>query len=112
MSQPVSLSAQARYVTCPTWNMSITICWNGHSGDGVMVMGSRGWLGAMVVQNEQFALKFRIEAFIPANKRSHSLELSFHLRLGGLSVGSAISSFLGAVVLQFFCPLILALCHC
>ena len=65
MSQPVNLSAQARYVTCPTWNMSITICWNGHSGDGVMVMGSRGWLGAMVVQNEQFALKFRIEAFIP-----------------------------------------------
>ena len=64
MSQPVNLSAQERYVTCPTWNMSITICWNSHSGDGVMVMGSRGWLGAMVVQIELFTLKFRIDAFI------------------------------------------------
>ena len=34
-----------RYAMWPTWNMSITICWNGHSGAGVMMMGSRGWLG-------------------------------------------------------------------
>ena len=34
VSQLVSLSAQARYIMCPTWNMSITICRNGHSGDG------------------------------------------------------------------------------
>ena len=64
MSQPVSLSAQARYTTWPTWNMSITICWNGHSGAGVMMMGSRGWLGAIVVQIGQFALKLWMDAFI------------------------------------------------
>ena len=45
--------------------MSITFYWNGHSGDGVTVMSSRGWFWAMVAQIEQLALKFRMDAFIP-----------------------------------------------
>ena len=65
MSQPVSLSAQVRYATYPTWNMSISIWWNGHSRDGVMVMGSHVWLGVMVAQIEQLSLKLHIEVFIP-----------------------------------------------
>ena len=65
ISQPVSLSAQARYTTWPTWKMSITICWNGHSRAGVMMMGSRGWLGAIVAQVWQFTIKLQMDAFMP-----------------------------------------------
>ena len=50
MSQPVSLSAPARYATWLMWNISITICWIGHSRVGVKMMGSRGWLGAIVAK--------------------------------------------------------------
>ena len=65
MSQPVNLSVQARYTMWPTWNMFITICWNGHSREEVIVMDSHGLLGAMVAQIEQFALKLCMNAFIP-----------------------------------------------
>ena len=58
MSQPVRL-AQVRYAMCLTWNMSITICWNSHSRDGVR-------LGAMVAQIELFTLKLYMDAFIPS----------------------------------------------
>ena len=64
-SQHVSLSTQARYVICQTWNMFITLCWNGHSRFGVILMDSRGWLGAMVAQIERFSVKFHMDRFIP-----------------------------------------------
>ena len=66
MSQPVSLSALARYVCPPAWNRSNTICWNGQSGDTVKVMGSLGWLGAILEHSVQLALVVQIEAFIRA----------------------------------------------
>ena len=65
MNQPFCLFVPARYATCLMWNMSITIFQNGYSGDGVMVMGSHSGLVAMVAQIEQFALKLRIDAFMP-----------------------------------------------
>ena len=65
MSLPVSLSAHARYFWFPTWNRYITICWNGQSGDGLKVMGSLGWIGAIFEHSEQLALVVRIETFIP-----------------------------------------------
>ena len=65
MSQPLSLSAEARYATWPMWNMSITICWNGHSRAGLMVIGSCGWFGVKVTQVELLALKLRRDAFMP-----------------------------------------------
>ena len=63
MSQPFCLSAQARYAT---WNMSITIFWNGYSGARVMVIGSRSWLGVIVSQVKQLALKLQVDAFMPS----------------------------------------------
>ena len=54
-----------------------TICWNGHSGDGVTVMGSHGWLGAMVAQIEQFALKLHMNASMPG--KNCIISASFHV---------------------------------
>ena len=56
MSQPVNLSVKARYVWSPVWKRSMTICWNGQSGDHVKMIGSCGWQEAMFEHTMQFAL--------------------------------------------------------
>ena len=58
-------TCQFVYLHRKVFNVPDTICWKGHFRDVVTVMGSCGWLGAMVAQIEQFTLKFHIDAFIP-----------------------------------------------
>ena len=76
MSQPVCLSAQARYVWSPIWKRSMTICWNSQSGDHVNMIGSLGWLGAMFVHTIQVALILQIEASI-SGQYTDSLACAF-----------------------------------
>ena len=110
MSQPVSLSMQARYVWSPIWKRSVTNCWNGQSGNCVKMIGSRSWLGAMFEHTMQFALILWIEASI-RGQYTDSLGHAFVVTTPW-NVGSAGLFFIVFWGWQSFDPIIPGHCQC
>ena len=58
----------------------MTICWNSQSGNGVKVIGSLDWFGAIFEHTVQLALAVRIEVFI-LGQYTDSLAQAFMLTL-------------------------------